>query len=93
MKQSAREVETAVADVNGATLTIAAGSSDGVSAGEVFEIHKILREVKDPVTKEVLDKVTEKVGEMTITTVRERVSVGSYRGSAAQVGFVARKKI
>jgi curli biogenesis system outer membrane secretion channel CsgG len=93
MKQTAREVETVVADVNGSTLTIAAGSGDGVNTGEVFEIHKVLREVKDPVTKEVLDKVTEKVGEMTVNTVRDRVSMGTYRGGAAQVGFVARKKI
>ena len=93
MKQTKREVETLVADVNGATLTIAAGSGDGVNQGEVFEIHKILREVKDPVTKEVLDRVTDKVGEMTINTVRERVSTGSYAGGAVQVGFIARKKM
>jgi curli biogenesis system outer membrane secretion channel CsgG len=94
MKQTAREVETVVADVNGRSLTIAAGSGDGVNQGEVFEIHKTLREVRDPVTKEVLDRVTDKVGEMTITSVRDRVSIGNYTGTAAvQVGFIARKKI
>ena len=93
MKQTAREVETLVADVSGGTMTIAAGSNDGVSQGDVFEILRIVREVKDPVTKEVLDKVTEKVGKMTITGVRERISTGSYSGTPAQIGFAARKKI
>lgn len=93
MKKTVREVEALVADVNGPSLTISAGGGDGVNQGEVFEVHKILREVKDPVTKEVLDRVTDKVGEMTITSVRDRVSIGSYKGAAVQVGFIARKKI
>jgi hypothetical protein len=93
MKKSVREVETSVADVTGNTLVIAAGSNDGVSVGEVFEIHEIVREVKDPTTKEVLDRITNKVGEMTVTSVREKISTGSYAGSAAKIGFIARKKI
>jgi hypothetical protein len=72
---------------------IAAGANDGISVGEVFEIHEVLREVKDPTTKEVLDRVTNKVGEMTVTNVRDKVSTGTYAGSPAKVGFVARKKI
>ncbi|MDX1984867.1 MAG: CsgG/HfaB family protein, partial [Bryobacteraceae bacterium] len=49
MKKTVREVEALVADVNGSSLTISAGGGDGVNQGEVFEVHKILREVKDPV--------------------------------------------
>jgi curli biogenesis system outer membrane secretion channel CsgG len=93
MKKSVREVETSVADVTGNTLVIAAGSNDGVNAGDVFEIHEIVREVKDPTTKEVLDRITNKVGEMTVTSVRDKIATGSYTGSAAKVGFVARKKL
>jgi len=92
MKKGFREVEARVADVSGRSLTINAGSNDGVNAGEVFEILRIVREVKDPVTKETLDLVTEKTGEMTITTVRDKIATGNYTGSAAQVNFVARKK-
>jgi len=93
MKKSVREVETSVADVTGNTLVIAAGSNDGVNVGEVFEIHEIVREVKDPTTKEVLDRITNKVGEMTVTSVREKISTGSYAGAPAKIGFVARKKL
>jgi hypothetical protein len=52
-----------------------------------------VREVKDPVTKETLDVVTEKTGEMKIVSVRDKIATGDYTGSAAQVGFAARKKI
>jgi hypothetical protein len=61
--------------------------------GDVFEIMRIVREVKDPVTKETLDVVTEKTGEMKIVSVRDKIATGDYAGSAAQVGFAARKKI
>ncbi|HTA45456.1 MAG TPA: CsgG/HfaB family protein [Bryobacteraceae bacterium] len=93
MKANVREVETRVAAVSGGTLTIAAGSSDGVNAGEVFEIFKVLGEIRDPQTKEVLDTQVEKVGEMTVTSVREKVASGNYAGSPAIVNMVARKKL
>ena len=93
MKKAVREVETRVADVSGNTLVIAAGANDGVNVGETFEILKVLREVRDPVTKEVLDTVTQKTGEMTITSVRDKIATGNYVGSTPGVGFIARKKI
>ena len=92
MKKSFREVETRVADVSGGTMVIAAGASDGVNVGETFDILKVLREVKDPVTKEVLDTVTQPMGTMTITSVRDKIAMGTYTGSPAAVGFIARKK-
>jgi curli biogenesis system outer membrane secretion channel CsgG len=93
MKKSVRPVEGRVADVSGKTLVLNVGSNDGVNVGEVFEVLNIVREVKDPVTKETLDVVTEKTGEMTITSVRDKVATGTYTGSAAKVGYMARKKI
>jgi len=88
-----RKVETSVADVAGNTLVIAAGGNDGVNLGDVFEILEVVREVKDPTTKEVLDRITNKVGEMTITSVRDKIATGNYTGSPAKIGFLARKKI
>jgi curli biogenesis system outer membrane secretion channel CsgG len=93
MKKAVRAVETSVADVSGNTLVIAAGGNDGVNVGEVFEILQVVREVKDPTTKEVLDRITNKVGEMTITSVRDKIATGTYSGSPAKVGYLARKKI
>ncbi len=93
MKKTVREVETRVADISGSTMVIAAGGNDGVNVGETFEILKVLREVRDPQTKEVLDTVTEKAGEMTVTSVRDKVATGNYAGKPAAVGFIARKKL
>jgi curli biogenesis system outer membrane secretion channel CsgG len=93
MKKTVRPVETSVADVSGNTLVIAAGANDGVNVGETFEIHRVDREVKDPTTKEVLDRITTKVGEMTITSVRDKIATGTYSGAPAKVGYLARKKI
>ena len=93
MKKTVRAVETSVADVSGNTLVIAAGGNDGVNVGEIFEVLQVVREVKDPTTKEVLDRITNKVGEMTITSVRDKIATGTYVGSPAKVGYLARKKI
>lgn len=93
MKKTVREVETRVADLSGGTMVIAAGANDGVNVGETFEILKVLREVRDPQTKEVLDTVTEKTGEMTVASVRDKIASGSYVGKPAAVGFIARKKL
>jgi curli biogenesis system outer membrane secretion channel CsgG len=93
MKKTVRAVETSVADVSGNTLVIAAGGNDGVNIGEIFEVLQVVREVKDPTTKEVLDRITNKVGEMTITSVRDKIATGNYSGAPAKVGYLARKKI
>ena len=44
-------------------------------------------------TKEVLDTVTQKTGEMTITSVRDKIATGNYIGSTPGVGYIARKKL
>jgi len=93
MKKTVREVEGRVADVSGNSLVLNVGSADGVNVGETFEILRIVREVKDPVTKETLDVVTEKSGEMTITSVRDKIATGNYTGTKPAVGYMARKKI
>jgi curli biogenesis system outer membrane secretion channel CsgG len=93
MRKTDRPVETTVADVAGNVLTLAAGSAAGVNAGDVFEILRVVRTVKDPATGEVLDQITEKSGELTITNARERIAIGSYVGSRPQVGYLARKKV
>ena len=86
------DVEGRVADVSGSQLTLTVGTNDGVLTGDVFDVYKVLGEVKDPITKEVLDIQTEKIGEMQIVSVREKIAVGRYQGSAAPVGAVARKR-
>jgi curli biogenesis system outer membrane secretion channel CsgG/anti-sigma-K factor RskA len=93
LRKKVREVEAYVADVTGDSMAISAGSGDGVNAGDTFEIFRVDREVKDPVTKEDLDRVVTKVGECRIARVRDKIATGSYSGLPAAVGMLARKKM
>jgi curli biogenesis system outer membrane secretion channel CsgG len=75
------DVEARVADVSGPVVTLAAGSNDGVAVGDRFEVFRIISDIKDPVTGEVLDTQVEKTGDLVITSVRERISSGQYSGT------------
>jgi curli biogenesis system outer membrane secretion channel CsgG len=74
------EIEGRVADVAGGQVYINVGSASGVQVGDTFEVSRILREVRDPTTKEVLDVVTEPVGTLRIATVREKIAIGVMSG-------------
>jgi curli biogenesis system outer membrane secretion channel CsgG len=91
---SARELDldARVADVSGNSITINAGASAGLQAGQTFTIFHKGKEIKDPTTGEVLDVQTTPLGQLTITVVRERIAIGNYNGAMApQVGDVVRK--
>jgi curli biogenesis system outer membrane secretion channel CsgG len=84
VKHRAREVHGRVAVVSGNSVTLNVGSNDGVNVGDVFEILKLMSEVKDPVTQEVLQSNTEKKGELTVSTVFDRIATGTYTGAPAE---------
>jgi curli biogenesis system outer membrane secretion channel CsgG len=92
MKVKRPDLEAYVAEISDSGMVITAGSNDNVMVGDVFEIFKIEGLVRDPNTKEVLDRTVAKVGECTISDVHERVATGTYAGSPAENGFLARKK-
>lgn len=50
------------------------------------------KEIKDPTTGEVLDVQVTPIGALVITNVRDRISSGTYTGSAAQNGDVVRNQ-
>jgi curli biogenesis system outer membrane secretion channel CsgG len=86
------DLDARVADVSGNTITINAGTAAGLAAGQTFTIYHKGKEIKDPTTGEVLDVQTTPLGQLTITTVRDRISMGNYSGSTAPVvGDVVRK--
>jgi curli biogenesis system outer membrane secretion channel CsgG len=92
MKHRVREVEGMVADVSGNTVTLNVGSNHGVNVGDVFEILKLVSEVKDPLTHEVLHRNTEKKGEMTVATVFDRIAIGAYAGTPVEPADIANRK-
>jgi curli biogenesis system outer membrane secretion channel CsgG len=77
-----RTVEGKVANFDGCTLYLNVGGNDGVHVGDRFQILQIIGEIVDPGTKQVLDQKTVKVGDLIVSTVRDRVSVGQYGGEA-----------
>jgi curli biogenesis system outer membrane secretion channel CsgG len=77
------EIEGRVAEVAGAQIYINVGSSAGVQVGDKFEVSHIVREVRDPTTKEVLDVVTEPVGTLVVSSVREKIAIGTMSGGGA----------
>jgi curli biogenesis system outer membrane secretion channel CsgG len=92
-----RQIEGRVAAVTAAAATLTVGSEHGVIRGDRFEILKINGEVRDPVTKDVIDLDAVKVGELVVDAVRERVATGAYGGqplsstyATADKGYAAR---
>jgi curli biogenesis system outer membrane secretion channel CsgG len=89
-----RSIEGRVARAAGTTVILGFGSTDGVEKGDRFEILQIVNEVRDPVTKEVLDVETRKVGEFVVSEAREKIANGTYAGQAVlesyQKGYMAR---
>jgi curli biogenesis system outer membrane secretion channel CsgG len=86
------DLDARVADVSGNSITINAGTAAGLAPGQTFTIYHKGREIKDPTTGEVLDVQTTPIGQLTITAVRDRISMGNFNGSAAPVvGDVVRK--
>jgi len=86
------DLDARVADFSGGTLTINAGSAAGLQAGQTFTVYHKGKEIKDPSTGEVLDVQTTPIGKFTVTTVRDRISIGSYSGATPPVaGDIVRK--
>ena len=84
------EVEASVADISGGNLTINAGSGAGIVNGMKLTVFRKGKEIKDPTTGEVLDVQTDRIGDLVITSVRERIATGTYTGAPAKIGDVVR---
>jgi curli biogenesis system outer membrane secretion channel CsgG len=86
------DLDALVADVSDNTITINAGSAAGLQVGQTFTIYHKGKVIKDPATGEVLDVQTTPLGQITLTMVRDKISMGTYSGSAKPVvGDVVRK--
>ncbi|HRF60697.1 MAG TPA: CsgG/HfaB family protein [Fimbriimonadaceae bacterium] len=83
-----------VADFDGSSkeVTINAGSDLGVSEGDLFEVHRVMRVIKDPETGAVLGKRTSKVGSIKIIQVDKKFAIGQLvDGTEFQPGDIVRE--
>jgi curli biogenesis system outer membrane secretion channel CsgG len=84
-------IQGLVADASGGTLILNIGSKSGVKVGDRLQVRRMGREVRDPATGKILRSLEDKIGEVVITEVDERSSVGSYTGTTpAKVGDAVR---
>jgi curli biogenesis system outer membrane secretion channel CsgG len=81
------EVSGLVADVSGTTLIINVGKKSGIHVGDVLDISRPIRVVKDPATGKVIKSITDKVGSATVTDVDDDSATATFAGAgAAKVG-------
>ncbi|HTS66355.1 MAG TPA: CsgG/HfaB family protein [Candidatus Acidoferrales bacterium] len=85
--EKARTVEGRVAVISGNQMTLNIGETDGVLAGDRFEIDQITDVVLDPETKQEIDKVTVKVGEFVVHHVRPKTATGEYGGKPVSQAY------
>ena len=80
-------VSGVVADVAGGTLVLNVGSRSGLKVGDILDISRPIKTVKDPTTGKVLRTIADKIGTATVTDVDEGSATASFTGSgAAKVG-------
>ena len=86
------DLDARVADVSNGIVTINVGAAAGLQVGQTFTVYHKGKEIKDPSTGEVLDVQVTPIGRLTITVVRDRISMGSYSGMTNPVaGDVVRR--
>lgn len=96
VKQMAGPQKGKIAVVNpDGSVIINLGAQDGMSKNTMMIVERVIGEVKDPVTGEVLDSQTTIIGEIKIVDVKDRISTGSPDKKAMgkiQVGDDVRTK-
>ncbi|HEY2823437.1 MAG TPA: CsgG/HfaB family protein [Candidatus Acidoferrum sp.] len=81
------EVSGLVADVSGNTLIVNVGKKAGLKIGDVLDVSRPVRVVKDPATGKVIKSITDKVGSATVTEVDDDSATATFSGAgAAKVG-------
>jgi len=73
---SAGPVKGMIAAVDGETIIINRGQSHGVKVGSHFVVTKVVREIRDPETNQVIRQVTEEVARIKVTNVEATSSDG-----------------
>jgi len=86
-----RKIEGRVASITPNAAYLALSANDGVQVGDRFAIMQINNEILDPETKDIIDVEAEKVGELVVTDVRDKVAIGNYGGQPLSPAQLAGK--
>jgi curli biogenesis system outer membrane secretion channel CsgG len=86
-------IDGLVADVSGDTLIINVGTRAGVKKGDVLQVRRVGREIRDPASGKVIRRVEDSLGQLTITEADEASAVGKFTGAGeVKVGDTVRSK-
>jgi curli biogenesis system outer membrane secretion channel CsgG len=84
-------VEGLVADVSGNTVVVNVGTRSGVKVGDKLLVERSGREIRDPASGRVIKRVTDKLGQITVTEVDELSATGTYSGAGeAKAGDIVK---
>ena len=84
-------VEGLVASVEGGEIILNVGAKVGLKVGDRLTIERVTREVKDPVTNQVIRKISTQVGVIEITNVDDISSVAKIvSGNDFKIGDAAK---
>jgi curli biogenesis system outer membrane secretion channel CsgG len=84
-----------VAFVSPAKIIINLGINDGIEYGDVFEVEHVSETIKDPVTHEIIDEISEVIAEISVVEVKEKSAtcqIISNQGVIAVQDMVKLKK-
>jgi curli biogenesis system outer membrane secretion channel CsgG len=70
-----------VADVSAGTMIINVGAKAGVKVGDKLEVSRPGREITDPATGRVIRRITDRLGDVTITEVDDVSATGKFAGT------------
>ena len=74
------EVNGLVADVEGNVIVLNVGKNQGLNVGDMLAIERVVKEVKDPATGQVLRVITQPIGSAKITSVDDRSAMAEFSG-------------
>jgi curli biogenesis system outer membrane secretion channel CsgG len=81
------EISGLVADVSGNSLVLNVGTKNGVRVGDVLQISRVVRTVKDPATGKIIKSITNKIGDAKVTEVDADSATVIFSGDGvAKVG-------
>ncbi len=87
------DINGLVADVQENILVLNVGQNQGLKVGDVLAIERVVRQVKDPTTGEVIRTITQAIGTAKITSVDTRSAEAEFSGvGQPQVGDAVKSK-
>jgi curli biogenesis system outer membrane secretion channel CsgG len=76
-----REWRTKIIDAVGEAVYVKAGAGSGVQIGQTYRVSTVVRELKDPDTGLLIDRIEEEVGFIEIVSIDEKYAIARPTGS------------